>query len=142
MRRFENKRVLITEGARGIGKAAAERFASEGARLLITDRREELLQETACELAQMHGADVLTFVMDVSRKADVDRMMAFVMEKWGGVDVLINNAGIAFTEPFLDITEERWDQTININLEKVRKGEEKDILLRPGDRIYVPESWF
>ena len=116
MRRFENKRVLITGGARGIGKAAAERFASEGARLLITDRRDNLLQETARELAQVHGADVLTFVMDVSRKADVDRMMAFVMEKWGGVDVLINNAGIAHKVPFLDLSEEAWDETIGVNL--------------------------
>jgi NAD(P)-dependent dehydrogenase (short-subunit alcohol dehydrogenase family) len=116
MRRFENKRVLITGGARGIGKAAAERFASEGARLLITDRRDNLLQETARELAQVHGADVLTFVMDVSRKADVDRMIALVREKWGGVDVLINNAGIAHKVPFLDLSEEAWDETIGVNL--------------------------
>ena len=116
MRRFENKRVLITGGARGIGKAAAERFASEGARLLITDRRDNLLQETARELAQVHGADVLTFVMDVSRKADVDRMIALVREKWGGVDVLINNAGNAHKVPFLDLSEEAWDETIGVNL--------------------------
>jgi len=108
-RRFENKRVLITGGSLGIGKATAERFASEGARVLITARRAEPLEATARELRERYGGEVLTFQMDVSKKADVDRMMAFVMEKWGGVDILINNAGIAYTEPFLEITEERWD---------------------------------
>ena len=116
MGRFDNKRVLITGGSLGIGKATADRFASEGARVLITGRRAEHLEATAREIGAKYGRPLLTFQMDVSRKADVDRMMAVVMEKWGGVDVLINNAGIAYTEPFLDITEERWDQTININL--------------------------
>jgi len=115
-RRFENKRVLITGGSLGIGKATAERFASEGARVLITARRAEPLEATARELRERYGGEVLTFQMDVSKKADVDRMMAFVMEKLGGVDILINNAGIAYTEPFLEITEERWDEVININL--------------------------
>ena len=116
MRRFENKRVLVTGAARGIGAAAAGRFAAEGARLLITDRREELLRHTARELAQAHGADVLTFVMDVSRKTDVDGMLAFLMQAWSGVDVLINNAGIANKVPFLELSEDAWDETININL--------------------------
>lgn len=116
MRRFENKRVLITGGSLGIGKATAQRFAAEGARVLITGRRAEHLAATAREIADAHGGEVLTFQMDVSRKADVDRMMAFVMERWGGVDVLINNAGLAYTEPFLDISEEHWDETINVNL--------------------------
>jgi NAD(P)-dependent dehydrogenase (short-subunit alcohol dehydrogenase family) len=116
MRRFEDKRVLITGGSLGIGKATADRFASEGARVLITGRRAEHLEATAREISQKYGGQVLTFRMDVSRKTDVDRMMAFIMETWGGVDVLINNAGIAYTEPFLEISEEHWDQTININL--------------------------
>ena len=116
MRRFEDKRVLITGGSLGIGKATADRFASEGARVLITGRRVEHLVVTAGEIGAKYGKPVLTLQMDVSKSADVERMMAFVMERWGGVDVLINNAGIAYTEPFLEISEEHWDETININL--------------------------
>ena len=116
MRRFEGKRVLITGGSLGIGKATADRFASEGARVLITGRRAEHLVVTAGEIGAKYGKPVLTLQMDVSKSADVERMMAFVMERWGGVDVLINNAGIAYTEPFLEISEEHWDETININL--------------------------
>jgi len=116
MRRFEGKRVLITGGSLGIGKATADRFASEGARVLITGRRAEHLVATGGEIGAKYGKPVLTLQMDVSKSADVERMMAFVMERWGGVDVLINNAGIAYTEPFLEISEEHWDETININL--------------------------
>jgi 3-oxoacyl-[acyl-carrier protein] reductase len=116
MGRFDNKRVLITGGSLGIGKATAERFASEGARVLITGRRAEHLAATAREIADRYGGQVLTFQMDVSKKVDVDRMMVFVMEQWAGVDVLINNAGLAYTEAFLDISEEHWDETINVNL--------------------------
>ncbi len=116
MQRFSNKRALITGAARGIGKATAERFASEDARLLLTDLRESLLLETARELVQQYGAEVLPFAMDVSRKADVDRMVAFLKAEWGGVDVLVNNAAIAGMVPFLEMSEEAWDETIAVNL--------------------------
>jgi 3-oxoacyl-[acyl-carrier protein] reductase len=118
MARFEAKRVLITGAARGIGKATADRFLSEGARILISDIREDLLKETARELSAKYGAKgaVLTFTMDVSRKADVDRMMAFLIEQWGGLDVLINNAGIANRCHFLNLSEDVWDETVAVNL--------------------------
>ena len=116
MRRFEDKRVLITGGARGIGQATADRFASEGARVLIADRLGDVMEQTAGEIGRKHGIQVLTCAMDVSVKTDVEGMMTVVGEHLGGVDVLINNAGVCYTTPFLDIPEETWDQTIGINL--------------------------
>jgi len=116
MRRFEDKRVLITGAARGIGRATAERFAAEGARLLLADRDAATLQQTAAEIRAAYGAQVLTYAMDVAKKADVDGMMTCAVAHYGGIDVLINNAGVCREQPFLEITEESWDETVNINL--------------------------
>lgn len=114
--RFIGKRVLITGGSLGIGRATAERFAAEGARLLLTARRNDLLESAAAELRERYAVEVLTCAMDVSCSADVERMMAYVLERWGGVDVLINNAGICREANFLEATEEHWDETMAINL--------------------------
>ena len=116
MRRFQDKRVLITGGARGIGRATADRFASEGARVLIADRLVDLMVETAGEIGEKHGTQVLTYAMDVTSKAEVEGLVAFALDQLGGIDVLINNAGVAHLVPFLELSEEQWDETININL--------------------------
>jgi 3-oxoacyl-[acyl-carrier protein] reductase len=116
MRRFEDKRVLITGAGRGIGRATAERFAAEGARLLLADRRAALLEQAADELGIRYDAEVQIFVTDVAKKADVDRMMAFALTHYGGIDVLINNAGICREATLLEMTEEVWDETMDVNL--------------------------
>lgn len=115
-RRFQGKRVLITGASLGIGKASAERFASEGARLLMTARRADLLEEAAAEIRDRYEAEVLTFPMDVSNRVDVQSLIRFAIEKWGGIDVLINNAGICQEGHFLEATEQHWDETMAINL--------------------------
>ena len=117
MRRFEGKRVLITGAGRGIGRATAERFAAEGARLLLADRQAELLDQTAEEIRTKHGAQVWAYGMDVSKTAEVGGMRAFALAKLGGIDVLVNNADICLPkEDFLGIREESWDETIAVNL--------------------------
>lgn len=116
MRRFEGKRVLITGAGRGIGRATAMRFASEGARLLLADRQAEQLAETAAAVRAQHGAEVLMCAMDVAQKADVDRLVAFAVASYGGIDVLINNAGICREASFLDTSEELWEEILAVNL--------------------------
>ena len=116
MQRFERKRVLITGAGRGIGRATAERFAAEGARLLLTDRQVELLHEAAEGIRAKYGTQVLAHVMDVSRKAEVDGMMSVARAEFGGIDVLINNAGICREATLLEMSEELWDETMDINL--------------------------
>jgi 3-oxoacyl-[acyl-carrier protein] reductase len=115
-RRFQRKRVLITGASLGIGKATAERFASEGARLLMTARRAEPLETAATEIRDRYGSEVFTYSMDVSNAADVQGMVQLAMEQWGGIDILINNAGICREGHFLEATEEHWDETMAINL--------------------------
>jgi NAD(P)-dependent dehydrogenase (short-subunit alcohol dehydrogenase family) len=114
MRRFEGKTVLVTGAGRGIGRAIAVRFASEGADVLCVGRTREPLEETAalCESAWVEPGDV-------SRSDDVDRVVAAALERWERIDVLVNNAGIDDETPFLDMREESFDAVIATNLKGV-----------------------
>ncbi len=116
MRRFENRRVLLTGGARGIGKATVARFASEGAAVVFTDIDRAAAQATAGEIARQTGAAVYPFFADVSVKADNMAAVQFALEVMGGVDILVNNAGIYYEDHFEDITEERWDAIMRVDL--------------------------
>jgi len=114
MRRFEGKTVLVTGAGRGIGRAIAIRFASEGADVLCVGRTREPLEETAslCESAWVTTGDV-------SRSDDVDRVVSEALGRWDRIDVLVNNAGIDDETPFLDMVEENWDAVIATNLKGV-----------------------
>ena len=111
MTRFEGKTVIVTGAGRGIGRAIAERFASEGADVLCVGRAREPLEETA---ALCGSAWVVTG--DVSRAEDVDGVLAAALERWERIDVLVNNAGIDDETPFLDMSEEDWRAVIATNL--------------------------
>jgi NAD(P)-dependent dehydrogenase (short-subunit alcohol dehydrogenase family) len=111
MKRFEGKTIIVTGAGRGIGRAIAERFASEGADVLCVGRTREPLEETA---ALCGSAWVLTG--DVSRSEDVDGVLAAALERWERIDVLVNNAGIDDETPFLDMSEEDWRAVIATNL--------------------------
>ena len=116
MRRFEGQRIIVTGGARGIGKATVARFAAEGAAVVLTDRDREPAEATAQEIAGETGSAVFPFVGDVAVKADDVAAVEFALEKMGGVDVLVNNAGVYYEEPLEEITEARWDETLNVDL--------------------------
>ncbi len=111
MKRFHGKKVIVTGAGRGIGRAIAERFASEGAAVLCMGRTREPLEETA---ALCDSAWVVTG--DVSRSEDVDNVVAAALERWERIDVLVNNAGIDDETPFLDMSEEDWHAVIATNL--------------------------
>lgn len=115
MSRFSDKAVLVTGAGRGIGKAIAARFAREGASLALLSNEERDLLQTAEELSGQ-GAPVFTQVVDVSDPAAVNRAIAAVVERYGRIDVLVNNAGIAWMEPVLEITDEHWRRMIDVNL--------------------------
>lgn len=116
MRRFEGKRVIITGGANGIGKAIVARFAAEGAAVVLTDVNAKAAEAAAQEICEATGSSVYPFVADVSRKADDLATVQFAVEKMGGLDILVNNAGIYYEDLFEDITEERWDGIMNVDL--------------------------
>jgi len=116
MRRFEGKRVIVTGGANGIGKATVARFAAEGATIVLTDVDGAAAEAAARQIAAESGATVYPFAADVSVKADDLATVQFALAKMGGVDVLVNNAGIYYEDHFEDITEVRWDRLMQVDL--------------------------
>jgi NAD(P)-dependent dehydrogenase (short-subunit alcohol dehydrogenase family) len=116
VRRFEGKRVIVTGGANGIGRATVARFACEGATVLLTDRMPEAAETTAREIARSTGGPVYAFVGDVTARSDDLAAVQFALDRMQGVDVLVNNAGIYKPQPFEQITEADWDETLDIDL--------------------------
>ncbi|MDH2383950.1 SDR family oxidoreductase [Bradyrhizobium sp. CER78] len=108
------KVVAITGAARGIGKACAARFLSDGARVVISDVDASGLVHTAQELG--HVDQLRAVEADVSKRADVDRIVATAVKEFGRLDVMVNNAGVARNRDFLDITEAEFDDVMGINL--------------------------
>ncbi|WP_135553869.1 SDR family NAD(P)-dependent oxidoreductase [Paenibacillus cymbidii] len=115
MNRFENKVVVVTGASRGIGKATAERFAAEGAQLAIVSNDPVELAATANELTRQ-GYRAMACEADVSEYAQTAQVVERVVARYGKIDILINNAGIAWEEPFLDITRENWRKMLDVNL--------------------------
>ncbi len=108
-RRLSGRRVIITGAARGIGAAIATTFAAEGAQLVLLDREGDQCEATAATL----GATSL--VVDLADAADAQRATAEAIAALGGVDVLVNNAGILHMAPLLEIDVADWDRTFAIN---------------------------
>lgn len=108
--RLDGRTVLITGAASGIGAALARRLAAEGARLLLADLDEAGARKLAGELGQA------AIRADVTRAADIERMVGAVYERWGRLDALFNNAGIIEAKPILDLTEADWDRIMAVNL--------------------------
>jgi NAD(P)-dependent dehydrogenase (short-subunit alcohol dehydrogenase family) len=112
MQGLENKRVLVTGGGSGIGATTAARFLDEGARVAVFDYSPEAVQRITEELPALDAV----LETDVSDADAVNRSFAELDKQWGGVDVLINNAGISVRNPFMDITPEQWRKVLDINL--------------------------
>jgi meso-butanediol dehydrogenase / (S,S)-butanediol dehydrogenase / diacetyl reductase len=111
--RLDDIRVLITGAASGIGAACARRMARDGARLLLADLNGEGAKTLADELGQA------SVQVDVTRAADIERMLDLAYQLWGRLDVVFNNAGIAEVRPLLDVAEEEWDRMLATNLRAV-----------------------
>ena len=112
--RFSGKVVVITGAAQGIGRATAERFLAEGARVVLGDVNAEGLASTAARIGTPQT--VLPVVTDVAHKDQVDALIAAAVERFGRIDVMVNNAGIAPVMDFLDVSPESFDRVIGVNL--------------------------
>ncbi|HVX18552.1 MAG TPA: SDR family oxidoreductase [Acidimicrobiales bacterium] len=111
------KTVVVTAAAgTGIGFAVAKRAAEEGARLVISDAHERRLGEAADALAEVAGERPGTVRCDVTQEADVAALFAGAVDHFGGIDVLINNAGLGGTSDLVDMTDEQWDKVIDVTL--------------------------
>jgi len=112
MRNLKDKRVLITGGASGIGFTTARRFLEEDAKVVILDRDAAACQRAKKELPGLSG----TILADVSDDQAVKRAFEELDDLFGGLNVLINNAGISIRNPFMEITPEQWRTVVNVNL--------------------------
>jgi NAD(P)-dependent dehydrogenase (short-subunit alcohol dehydrogenase family) len=115
MRGLSGKGVLVSGGSRGIGLAAARRFLEEGCRVFVSGIDDTEVKRAVLDLdaaATLAGGEAA----DVADEEQVDRLVTEADAFLGGVDVLLNNAGIAWREPFADIEAERWDRILDVNL--------------------------
>jgi glucose 1-dehydrogenase len=115
--RLHDKVALITGASSGIGKAIATRFAAEGAHVAVNYRPGSAADsEAAQDEAASFGPISMAVTADVSKREDVERMMAEIIEKFGRIDIAINNAGIEIKKPFLEVTDEEWNRVLAVNL--------------------------
>ncbi|HBT81429.1 hypothetical protein A2757_02565 [Candidatus Giovannonibacteria bacterium RIFCSPHIGHO2_01_FULL_48_47] len=112
------KIALVTGGRRGMGRAHALALSKQGAKVVITDVDEKECRPVVQEIKSA-GGEATCFKMDVSKKEEVNRVFDEIVKYFGRLDILVNNAGIFAPKPALEMTEEEWDCTLNINL----KGE-------------------
>ena len=115
------KRIFITGGASGLGRALAERYAREGYRVCIGDVNEARGAETLASL-RARGTEAHFLVCDVTKESDLARAAAWLVETWGGVDVVVNNAGVALGGGIADVPLEDWVWAVDINLLGVVRG--------------------
>lgn len=116
--RLQGKVAIVTGSSRGIGKGTLLKFAREGAKVVVCDISLESCQQVADE-AKALGAEAMAFKVDVTNRAEIDKMVASVKAKWGRIDILVNNAGITADGMFKKMTEDMFDRVINVNLKGV-----------------------
>ena len=112
MRRLDGKTALITGSARGIGRAFAEAYVAEGARVAIADINIERARQTAAEI----GAAAVAIEMDVTKQDSIDAAVAATVEALGGIDILINNAALFTAAPLVEIEREDYARVFDINV--------------------------
>jgi len=112
---LKDKVAIITGARRGMGKSHALVLAKAGTKVVVADISQEDC-EMVVEEIKKNGGEALAVKCDVTKKEDIDNMVKVAVGKWGKVDILVNNAGICQFKPFLELSEEEWDRTLDINL--------------------------
>ena len=111
---LSGKNAIVTGGAQGIGRAIALRLAKDGANIALLDLNPDTGSKTAAEIEQT-GADALAFACDATDYNQVKSAVAQARQKWGSIDILINNAGMDRSQRFVETDEKLWDLIINVN---------------------------
>ncbi len=118
MGRVEGKITFLTGSGRGIGRAIAEKFAKEGAIMVLTDIDKEALMETL-EIVRKYSPSSVAYELDVTNEKMVQDTVRKTIEKFGRIDILLNNAGVSSMNHFWELTEEDWDFNMNVNAKGV-----------------------
>jgi 3-oxoacyl-[acyl-carrier protein] reductase len=132
--RLNNKTAIVTGARRGMGRAIALAMAREGANVVVSDISQEDCQKVVDEIEKL-GRKGLALKCDVSSSNDVENMVKRTVAEFGRVDILVNNAGILTFKPFLELTDEDWDRTLNVNL----KGQ--FLCARAAARVMAKNKW-
>lgn len=114
--RLDGRTALITGGSLGLGRAMAHRFADAGAKVAIVARRQEVLDEAKAEIEAATGGTVVALACDVRDAADIKAKYAQATDTIGPIDILVNNAGTSNAKPFLEVTDEDWQEDIDLKL--------------------------
>lgn len=114
--RLKDKVAIVTGSGQGIGRAIAVRFAKEGARVVVEDLEVDADSRRTLELVREAGSDGCVIAGDMGKVADVRRVMDLAVQQMGHIDILVNNAGIERFAPFLEATEDDYDQVLDVNL--------------------------
>ena len=117
--KFENKVAIVTGAGRNIGEEVSLWFAREGARVAVVDLDRGRGEKVASAINAKHKDRAIAVVCDVSSSSDVERMVRTVVDKWGGVDILVNNAAWTDRKNILDLTEQEWDKVMDVSLKSV-----------------------
>ncbi len=115
-KRLDGKVAIVTGSSRGIGRAIAERYAEEGAKVVVNFVSGEREADEVAMGIRHKGGEAIAVGADVSSAADVKKLVRETLDEFRRVDILVNNAGVMFTKSVLETTEEDWDRTIDINL--------------------------
>lgn len=130
-----SKTAIVTGAGRGIGQGIAKALAEAGYRVVVSDINQSEAEQVAAELKAI-GAEAMAAKCDVSNGVEVEQLFAVAVKEFGGVDVLVNNAGIYPFKPFIQMSEADWDKVININLKSVFLcSQEAAKILPDGGRI-------
>lgn len=115
-RHLDGKVAIVTGASRGIGRAIAERFATEGAHVVVNYLSGSASASEVVNGIVERGGDAMASQADVSKASEVDSLVRQVLERFGRIDILVNNAGVMVTKGVLETSEDEWDQTIDVNL--------------------------
>ncbi len=138
--RLENKVAVITGAGSGIGKETALLFAKEGAKVVVADMNERAGEETVEEIKK--NGEGFFVKLDVSNREQAKQMVKITLEKYGKIDVLINNAGIVQDAFLSKMTEEQWDKVINVNLKGVFNCSQAvvEVMMNQGNGVIINTS--
>ena len=113
---LKGKVVIITGASEGLGKATAMKFARCGARVAMCARRPDVLDAAAKEVQKATGSDVFALSTDVTKQSEVEKFVGEVIDRWSGVDVLLNNAGTSSAAAFEAVDDEAWQSDFDLKV--------------------------